>query len=231
MKLYLFRMAARLFWLAAMLSATLLAAHSARAASLQIKVAVIDTGFTATVQQVPICGMIDFTNSGTIKDTDSNRHGSNVAGLIAANAEPASFCLIILKVFNGNRISQRAYTAALNYVLHTKIDFLNLSLQGRGRMAAEITLIKQIINKGTVVVAAAGNEGAVMHKGCDYYPACTDDRIVVVGNVSPRSNTGTIVDVIVDGQKKTAGGTTLSGTSQSAAIHTGRLVKESYNAK
>ena len=74
----------------------------------------------------------------------------------------------------------------------------------------------------------AGNEG---QEGCNYYPACYDSRIIVVGSSNQNgvrldsSNYSSKVDAYMDGYEVKADGITHSGTSQSTAKMTGILVK------
>lgn len=197
-----------------------------------IIVAVVDSGLKSIDPKLPLCktGHKDFTGQGTILDKGSLSHGSNVAGLITKHAGLGNFCLVIVKVFkqvDEDYVMEPAqYFAALKYVAELRPALVNLSLSGIGPLKDETRLLKEILNAGIVVVAAAGNNDFNLDvKGCIVYPACADSRIFVIGNkVGTVSNTGSVVDYIVDGQNATAGGVTLSGTSQSAAIFSGQAV-------
>lgn len=194
----------------------------------QIKVAVIDTGFDAGPENVPLCaaGHRNFTQSDGLTDGHIRRHGTNVAGLIAQGAGSGNWCLIILKVHNGYQVDFAGYIQALKYATTLDVDFINISMSGGAINGQEFRHVRSMLDKGVVIVAAAGNDGLDLNTtGCVVYPLCVDKRIIGVGNTSYRSNRGRIVDHYVDGHDKTAGGVTLSGSSQSAAIVTGLLVK------
>ena len=200
----------------------------------KLVVAVIDTGFHHTTDKVPMCSpaVIDFTGLNRFKDDDKDTHGSNIASLIAQYAGSSGYCIQVLKVFKhtakGIAFDYDAYIKALNYILKNSPYIVNMSIEGYQPDLSERYLVSKILDKGIKVVAAAGNYGVNLDaKGCIVYPACTDKRIVVVGNsTSNSSNYGSVVDVAVDGSNKLGAGTRLTGTSQSTAIETGLLVKQ-----
>ena len=101
-----------------------------------------------------------------------------------------------------------------------------MSLAGKIKLPYEIQLIKTLLNSNVVIVASAGNYGYDLNKmGCIVWPACADPRIFVIGNSeSSDSNIGSVVDEYIDGNYAFGGGITMSGTSQAAAIFTGRAV-------
>ena len=61
---------------------------------------------------------------------------------------------------------------------------------------------------------------------CNYFPACYDKRINVIGakNVS-KSNYGHVVDYVLNGKNRKAFGVNLTGTSQSTAVFTGLMIR------
>lgn len=195
-----------------------------------IKVAVLDTGIDPALTQVPLClGLSkDFTGSKTLADNWPTKHGSNVADLIRRHAGAASYCLIVVKVFNTPKEDVTGYINGLKYALSLKPDYIHLSVNGPSKMQDEIKLLKEALDAGTKVIVAAGNQGADFNKtGCNSWPACADSRLIVVGSSTGRyGNLGREVDVFEDGTAQKAGGVTLTGTSQAAAIHTGTLLRE-----
>lgn len=192
-----------------------------------LKVAVVDTGLN-TITGAPVCdnGHIDFSGGDSTMDTDPESHGSNVAALIAQEAGPTGYCLIIVKIFGPRGTPAGASAKALQYLAALKPDIVNLSWGGSREYPDETEAILDLIKAGTKVVAAAGNRGTNFDAapGCNFYPACIPG-VTIVGNDSASSNFGRRVDIVLDGNHRQGGGSELSGSSQSAALYTGRLVK------
>lgn len=195
-----------------------------------LKVVIIDTG-VSNVGYTHMCpdGHKSFSPSASIKDHTQSKHGTNIAAIIEKEGGPGNWCFIMVKFADKEGdITFQDYMNALEYAASLKPALLNLSLTGRNKDAYETQLIKQMINAGTQVVAAAGNDGEfIPATKCDVYPACVDSRVYVVGNSgSKSSNKGPFVDTFINGENVTAGGITLSGTSQSAATFTGRVIRK-----
>ena len=218
-------------------------------------VAVIDTGFdfksdwAAIIKAYPkfrkprTCkyGNVDFTGTGL---EDRHGHGTHVAGLIAQYADNSNYCLVIMKYFDkatdsSDHLDDTA--KAFQRAIDLKVDIINYSGGGEEYSKNECTLIKKALNAGIVVVAAAGNEGKNINDR-KYYPAMCDDRVKAVGNIY---NTGEYVqssNFTDDGPKSRhlynqIGYNIMSlapnnqlfimtGTSQSAAIQTGKIIKD-----
>lgn len=193
-----------------------------------IKVAVIDTGINLNVK-VPLCetGHKSFVPNEGLEDNIG--HGSNISGLIDENAHSDAYCQIIIKYYSSDgEENLNASAEAFQYALTLNVDIINYSSGGYGTSVLEHTSIQKALKKGITVVVAAGNDGKNLDKECDVYPACYPEKdIVVVGNVSKYSNYGKIVDLYVNGNNKHSGGYTMSGTSQSTAIVTGRIIRKS----
>ncbi len=201
------------------------------------KVAVIDTGFDLdNPRHVKLCkdGHKDFTNTN-IKD--SHGHGTHIAGLIANNADNSDYCLVILKYYPAKNQLLSSLNS-LKYAIFMKVDIINYSGGGTDKSELECKLIKQALDQGIKVVAAAGNERSDLAlKG--YYPALCDERVVVVGTDHkrlPAANYGAPIKYLEDGlnvvsilpNNRTG---TMSGTSQATAIRTGKIVKQIDTSK
>ena len=192
----------------------------------KIKVAVIDTGLNKDYKY-ELCGIKDFTGTDVF---DNHGHSTNISGIIHKQAKGSDYCQIILKFFDKkSEISRtKAVNDALRFAIDQKSDIINISLGGSEPNKREKSLIIEALNKGITIVAAAGNEG---QEGCNYYPACYDSRIIVVGSSNQNgvrldsSNYSSKVDAYMDGYEVKADGITHSGTSQSTAKMTGILVK------
>ncbi len=186
-----------------------------------LKVAIIDTGINLQKFRGPLCQGLsrDFTGTGL---QDDNGHGTMMAQIVADEAGPASYCLIIVKYYGGSNMVN--YIKALQYVASLDVDFVNLSLAGTTPSTQETALLRNMLNRGVQIVTVAGNEGRNLDTECNVYPACSDFRLTVVGSHnSGSSNTGHIVDLNGPGVWLTEKGEE-RGTSIAAAYTTGRLV-------
>jgi hypothetical protein len=203
-------------------------AHSA--GSPLIRVLVIDSGYdTIRLSSEHLCatGHRDFTGEGM--SIDRLRHGSNVVSLIQDAAGSADYCIVVYKIFElgGNSATfGQNYKRALRAASELEFDIVNLSLGGTEADKDEIETITNWLDRGRLVVAAAGNLEMRLEPGCNYYPACIDERVVVVGcSDCSFSNRGSVVDVYEHGMNQLGAGVALSGTSMATAIVSGKLVK------
>lgn len=215
-------------------------------------IAVVDTGFGGDEswigqEQAHLCkfGHKDFTEGkvaveqfGTIDSVpvDDHGHGTHIAGLVDFYARQTndSYCLVILKYYDPKADDKENLVRtveAIEYARRIKADFINYSGGGIQRSAAEEEAIKAYIDSGGTFVAAAGNESSnidIFH----YYPAQEDDRIIVVGNGKDekhkgyKSNYGTRVNRWEVGSNVKMYNHYMTGTSQSTAIATGKIVAE-----
>ena len=188
-----------------------------------LTVAVLDTGLNAPASFTQICGQYNFT---TETDFDHIGHGTNVIGLIAKNAKSKDYCIYNIKGFDYTNPSISVYLVGLRQALKLRPDVVNISAGGFFPDTIEKSIILKMLDSGIRVVVAAGNNEHNLDISCNFFPACYDSRIEVIGNTGAKSNYGKIVDVVIDGENKTAFGITKSGSSQSTAIYTGRLIKE-----
>jgi hypothetical protein len=199
-----------------------------------LKVAVIDTGFSAKNDAVPQCptGAKDFTGEGL---EDHYGHGTNISGLIDKHAKGSNYCQIILKYYTVRASEDNSIKhelLAFRYAIDQKVDFINFSSTGSLYSKEEYALIKEALDKGITVVVPAGNEDINLDKNCKVYPACLDSRLVVVSRndfdakIRRNYGYGKIVDFYEDGYMQSALGVAQSGTSQATAITTGKLIKQ-----
>jgi minor extracellular serine protease Vpr len=131
-----------------------------------IKVAVIDTGVDPNhpdLQNGKIIGGYDFIENDSISQ-DTNGHGTEVAGIIAANGmlrgvAPEAKILAYRVSDTGNSVSSDLIVKAIQKAVDDDVDIINLSL-GVNRTNDKIEdAINYAVEKGVVVVAAAGNSG------------------------------------------------------------------------
>lgn len=197
-----------------------------------IKVAVLDSGINWNNNNISLCeyGHKDFTGMGL---EDNMFHGQNISHLIDREAKYANYCQIIIKVFD-SQTPDKTGDKIVRALKHTKtlnIDLLNVSFSGIGQLIPEKVIILDMLMSNVFIFAAAGNDKMDFTKKCNSYPACYDSRIFVVGNIQengikhPTSNYGPQVDFYEIGVNQKAGGVTLTGSSQSTAIATGKFIK------
>lgn len=213
-----------------------------------VVVAVIDSGFTfsSETKNVRLCdeGHMDFSGMNQFDsrytktpvpiDSEKTLHGTNIAGLIQDFGGYANFCMVILKYYNPKATGQQnldASVAAVKYATNIKADYINYSGGGQLSDEAENAAIKAYLDQGGKVVAAAGNESENTDIA-PFYPAMSDPRIVSVGSTDmtgnrlPSSNYGPKVKHWEVGHKMKAFGIRLTGTSQAAAITTGKIIRK-----
>lgn len=213
-----------------------------------VVVAVIDTGFSFSdlTKNVRLCneghrdfsGMNEFDNRYTKTpvptDSDKDFHGTNIAGLIQDFGSYANFCMVIIKYYDPKATGQQsleASIAAVKYATDIKADYINYSSGGQLSNDAENVVIKAYLDQGGKFIAAAGNE-AENTDIAPFYPAMSDPRIVSVGSTDmygkrlPTSNYGPKVTTWEIGDKMKAFGIVRTGTSQAAAIVTGKTLRK-----
>lgn len=193
----------------------------------QIKVAVIDTGLDYKLaRDIPICKS---GHIGNFRDDWNPKHGTNVSGLINNHAKKTHYCQVILQVFDKKRKNNISHVVnAIKQSIKLKVDVINMSFGSIGFDQDEQKAVISALNNGITVVAASGNESMKLtNTNCFYFPACYDKRIIVVGGNSSKANYGEeIIDYTENSLDQEAYGISLSGTSQAAAIRTGKIIKE-----
>ena len=216
-----------------------------------IRVGVIDTGFgfMGLGKGAKLCkyGHRDFSvdqsfTSGydtvTPVPLDTNGHGTNIVGIIDSYAKDShvDYCIVIIKYHSDSQSGYKntmAESEAMEYAANIKMDIVNISAGGPNANEYEYQQVERFLNNGGTLVAAAGNDDLNIDKpGNAFYPATYDKRIIVVGNKtrtgikSVTSNYGKSVTHWELGEDVAAYGITASGTSQSCAIKTGKLINE-----
>jgi serine protease len=214
-----------------------------------VVIAVIDTGFGAGwagEETAHLCkfGHKDFTG-GKLSDkfhtvdqvpVDHHGHGTHIVGTIDqyAGVNSKNYCIVVLKYYDpafmtGSNIKNTV--EAIKYAKNIHADFINYSSGGNTNSEDEILQVKEYLDAGGTFVAAAGNDGVDIGK-YPYYPAQDDDRVIVVGNGPDQerkvssSNYGERVDYWENGKDVKTYNYLMTGTSQSTAIETGKLVAE-----
>jgi len=191
-----------------------------------IRVAVVDTGVRQNGDYLCPTGHVDLTGRGYY---DYNGHGTNISGIIHKNNIDRDYCQVILKYTTGIGYEKALENTieAFRLAIEEKVDIINYSSVGDQPNPEEKKMVLKVLDAGIILVVASGNQGYNLDMGCSAYPACYDERIIVVGR-DPKyyGNFGSIVDYYINGTNQTGFGVTMSGTSQSTAVMTGKLITE-----
>jgi len=184
-------------------------AWSAVRGSSRVVVAVVDTGVTALPD---LAGRVlpghDFVN-GDDDATDDNGHGTMAAGVVAASgynrAGIAGICwycrILPVKVLDAKGSGSYSTIAeGIRYAADHGATIVNLSLGGAEDSQVLRDAVAYAAGKGSLVIAAAGNEGSA----APHYPAAIPSVLAVGGVTSadayyPWSNRGSWVDVTAPG--------------------------------
>jgi hypothetical protein len=213
----------------------------------KVVVAVIDTGIALSVfggsvakNLAEIAGDgIDNDQNGYVDDVngwdfsamkpdidDIHGHGTQVSSIVLSIAPNAG--ILPVKVTSGMEIGFSSIDAAeaIYYAVARGADILNLSFSTSKISYAIYSAITYAVNAGSLVIAAAGNDGNAVQ-----FPASMDDVIAVgshdsAGNPSWFSPSGTAMDVLGPGENICATGldgaqVSVSGTSFSTPAVSG----------
>lgn len=164
-----------------------------------IKVAVIDSGIQKNHEDLKgrVASAAVTYSTPYNKAEDNNGHGTHVSGIIAANrnnyAGGAGIAykstIASYKALEHNPLTGSAggttdaIIKAVNAAVKSNARVINMSLGGKGYDALYEAAINAAVNKGVVVVAAAGNAGeelSTKENATTYYsPACFANVITV----------------------------------------------------
>lgn len=193
----------------------------------QVRVAVIDAGFAQNISKlVNLCGPVKIIKTRSTSEFIS--HGTSVVGLIDYYKGNKTKVCYILVAHMGN---VESFAESINYANQQNADVINISASGYSRDEKEYIALKDFLfkDKKRLVFISAGNSKNNLNKKCDVFPACYKlQRIKVVSNkeyYSNRLNKSIVSDK--DGSEfKIFGEYTISGTSGSTAVETGRYLND-----
>ena len=203
-----------------------------------VRVAVIDTGLQKAHEDLSknaVSGK-NFSNgaNGTAFDSDNGKHGTHVAGIIAAAANGKGGVGIAPEaqvrgyaVFNSNSQTNSAYIIrAINAAVNDGNDIINMSLGGPMYDGNSAAAVQNAYKKGVAIFASAGNDNA----NGNNFPAAYSGAISVgaVDNNGARasfSNYGSTVKLSFPGvaiySTVPGGYGTMQGTSQASPAAAG----------
>ncbi|MCD5322396.1 MULTISPECIES: S8 family peptidase [Pontibacillus] len=160
-----------------------------------IKVAVLDSGISASHEDLQVAGGASFVDGEPDPFNDGNGHGTHVAGTIAGvnnslgviGVAPSAE-LYAVKVLNSSGSgSYSGIAKGIEWAVDNNIDVVNMSLGGsRGSTTLEQAM-DQAYQQGVLLIAAAGNEGSKGKKNTIGYPA-KYASVVAVGAVDESLN-------------------------------------------
>lgn len=162
-----------------------------------IIVAIIDTGLNVNHPELKNrfwsnIGKNFIENQNPNDLSSTNDHATNIAGIIAANANDGmgfagidwNCKLMILKTLDNDG---SGYTTAIANAIHYAVDngarVINLSLGSRNYSQLMSTAIEKAIKNNVVVVAAMGNENSIQENYPAAYPG-----VIAVGSINAESN-------------------------------------------
>lgn len=155
--------------------------------SADVKVAVLDTGIDYThknlKQNVDESLGRNFTSDDPSDTMDRLGHGTHVSGTIAASGSLTGVMqkatVFPVKVLGDDGYGSEYWTMkGIVYAADQGADVINMSLGGGPASEAEENACNYAVSKGTVIVAASGNEGWDNVS----YPAAYDS-VIAVGSV------------------------------------------------
>jgi len=154
-----------------------------------VRVAIIDTGIDA--QQIDLVDQLaesrDFTGLGFSADI----HGTQVVGILSAKpgngagiagVAPGATVLALkaCQPSSAQSVRARCWSSALvkglDYAAEQRVDIVNMSVGGRREDRLLQLGVETVVNSGSAVVVAAGNEGP---NGPPSYPAVLDGVLAV----------------------------------------------------
>jgi hypothetical protein len=148
-----------------------------------IDIAVIDTGIETTHPDLNYFNGTDFTGEGLF---DGHGHGTHVAGIAAAKENdfgvvgvaPGARLWAVKVLDSSGSGSFSNVIAGLDYVAQhaDEIEVANMSLGGSGYSQAMRDAVTGCVNRGVVVVVAAGNSSTDVYGG-DELLGTSDDTI------------------------------------------------------
>jgi subtilisin family serine protease len=178
-----------------------------------VTVGILDTGIDAGHPDLAAV-RVTYDHTGT-RAEDIVGHGTHVAGIVAAEANNAigitgvARCAMhVWKIFGDEPFEGEYYVDpdlfadALRAASMSGLSGINLSIGGTASSNTEQRLIRRLVDRGVVVVAAMGNE---FHDGNPTeYPAAYDD-VLAVGAIAENrersdfSNTGRHIGICAPG--------------------------------
>lgn len=204
-----------------------------------VTVAVVDTGVNGRHPDLGgrVLAGYNVVSNANAGNTDSNGHGTHVAGIIAATANNGigvaglapQTQILPVKVVDSKGASNTGYLAeGIVWATNHGAKVINVSMGGSTADPNLNSAVQYAWSKNVVIAAAAGNEKQSGNK--KHYPAAFSNVLGVGAvdsswRVASFSNTGSYVDVVAPGVKIES-----TYTSPSYALMTGTSMATPYVA-
>lgn len=209
----------------------------------EIKVMIIDTGIASTNFNLQPYVNKEDSLIHPESYNDWHGHGTHVAGLVTKNtcSQVSLYSCAFYDKHDTSEVMWEKLLSCYQRAHDEHMDYINLSGGGDTPTEKEFIKIKQIVSDPnvTMIVAAGNGEneppiGKNLGNPCwGYFPACYDlEHMVIVGNEGARSSNygywnmewedGTGVLSSLPGNNQGY----MTGTSQSTAIYTNKLLLE-----
>lgn len=207
----------------------------------KIKVAVLDTGVTAT-EDIDVAGRVNFIPGEEDVNPlyeDVSGHGTSVASVIAAKDNGIGVTginpnveLYSVKVLDDEKkASLSGVIKGIYWCIDNDIDIINMSFGTSEESEILEQVVKEANQKGILMIAAAGNKGEIVGKSTVEYPAAFNE-VIAVGATNPQGKTSEIssvgkeIDLMAPGETVPATGyydeiISTEGTSMAAPHVTG----------
>jgi subtilisin family serine protease len=128
-------------------------------ATSNIRIAIIDTGADVAAPQVAANSPLTHdARTGTNGVADPNGHGTFVASLAAGFSGGQGQLLIVKAGGADGTVTAADEAAAIRYAVHAGAKIINLSIAGTSTSPIERQAIRYAADRGTLLIAAAGNE-------------------------------------------------------------------------
>ncbi|WP_456277574.1 S8 family serine peptidase [Bacillus sp. AK128] len=214
----------------------------------EVTVAVIDGGVDTNHPELKSKVLAPYNVADPANPGMADYHGTHVAGIIASEKDNGigghginpKAKIMPINVFERNGSFDYILADAILYAAENGADVINMSLGASFEMPLVEEAIKVAAEKGVVIVAAAGNDGAIQYN----YPAGYDG-VITVGATNDQnklaefSTYGPQIDVVAPGEdvystlyEPVKGSTfvNMSGTSMASPVVAGvaSLIKSKY---
>ena len=208
----------------------------------KVKVAVLDSGVSYN-EGIDVCQRVNLVNESNINPCfeDATGHGTGIAGMIVGNKEKGGLdgvsndiALYSVQVLDQNNVAPVSrIVEGIYWCINNGIDVINLSLGCKYDTEILSTAVRDAINAGIILVAAAGNAGE--DNGQLEYPAAYNE-VVAVGSSDEHNHVSTFtsgknrIDVMALGEKTwtysmLGGYMAVDGTSIATAQVTGVVTR------
>jgi hypothetical protein len=202
------------------------------------RIALLDTGYPRPYHLAPVKDYlcedkhVDLTNTFL---EDDNGHSTNLIYILSKHINPKKACITVIKTYS-YAARKTTYAQGIDYAMDIGAKYINMSAGGTSKMEDERREISLALLKGIHFITVSGNNGVDLGLFCDYYPACYAFKspfFHVVGNLldqRTRAHTSNYGGPVTNWEIGTGHcecpGLCMSGTSQAAAVFTGKLVQK-----